>query len=682
MKKWLLYMLLLFCITGCGQKEVQTEPKLETFENVQYGNMTVDENGIIYTVETEKYNGSYNQCISVYDSNGVCLGKKRIPISMGDASRLEAGDGVLYLVVPELYCFDVLYEIDTTTWLAKRLYDFDGFNMIHKIVPVGNDVYVLGRLSRNNWPEREIIQYSEDRTYSYQGKVLLKFSGKEDKPEAEYVPIEFIEDIFVFKEDVLGVYCYTEENGFILGEYTQGKLEQKRQFMDGVYDEFRGCGEGFLYRKNGERICYGTMEEDTETDIMTSSRAFGLSALWMTYQNGFTSTGKIDLNQFCMTHKDGFFYVKEKGEKIQIVSIETILKENEPLQFLRSDWINESDIPHGCGYKMKRQIMDGDAVAQKVLEQDTNFDLYLFSSRESTSYNLKENGTFYRLNEVECVQEYLDACFPYVKEAAINEDGDIWMIPVTLAIPGVVYNKAFCEENGVDLTQMNLSEFLDFTFDIRKENVEYGGISSLILRETMFGQYMSSYDTFDTVLLRNYIEQLRDVNVRTLGSSVMRLSNQAQNNLRTGIDEIPDYYYSCILYKWSMDLYLDSVGNTTYFGVIPVPKMEEDMINRGTVTFMMVNPNSENLEDTLQYISDFAKAMLKEKDSFMLADESTYSDTPFVKDCYELYANSGIFFEIDYGVYVDILNAYLDGTIELEETIAEMERRRREYFGE
>ena len=69
--------------------------------------------------------------------------------------------------------------------------------------------------------------------------------------------------------------------------------------------------------------------------------------------------------------------------------------------------------------------------------------------------------------------------------------------------------------------------------------------------------------------------------------------------------------------KWSMDEYLDSVGDTTYFGVIPVPKMEEDMINRGTVTFMMVNPNSENLEDTLQYISDFAKAMLKEKDSFI-----------------------------------------------------------------
>ena len=76
MKKWLLYIVLLFCLTGCGRKEVQTEKEPETFENVQYGNITVDENGIIYTVEEEKYNGRYNQCISVYDSNGVCLGKK------------------------------------------------------------------------------------------------------------------------------------------------------------------------------------------------------------------------------------------------------------------------------------------------------------------------------------------------------------------------------------------------------------------------------------------------------------------------------------------------------------------------------------------------------------------------------------------------------------------------------
>ena len=38
----------------------------------------------------------------------------------------------------------------------------------------------------------------------------------------------------------------------------------------------------------------------------------------------------------------------------------------------------------------------------------------------------------------------------------------------------------------------------------------------------------------------------------------------------------------------------------------------------------------------MKYISDFSKYMLKQKDYFLLADETTYTDTPFIKDCYEM----------------------------------------------
>ena len=129
-------------------------------------------------------------------------------------------------------------------------------------------------------------------------------------------------------------------------------------------------------------------------------------------------------------------------------------------------------------------------------------------------------------------------------------------------------------------------------------------------------------------------------------------------------------------------MYLDLEGVSNYFGVAPIPKIEEDMKNMGTVTFMMVNPNSEKLEDTLRYISDYAKYALTVKDSFILADESTYTDTSFVKDCYELYANGGIFFEMDDEVYIDTFNEYLDGTIELEEMMTQIETQRKGYLGE
>ena len=117
-------------------------------------------------------------------------------------------------------------------------------------------------------------------------------------------------------------------------------------------------------------------------------------------------------------------------------------------------------------------------------------------------------------------------------------------------------------------------------------------------------------------------------------------------------------------------------------GMQGVPKMEEDMKNCGTLTFMAVNPQSENLEATLEYISAFAKYMLTKQDSFLLADESTYTDTPFTKDWYELYANGTVYFGMESEVFLDTFNGYLNDTIDLETAIVEMERRRKLYLEE
>ena len=131
-----------------------------------------------------------------------------------------------------------------------------------------------------------------------------------------------------------------------------------------------------------------------------------------------------------------------------------------------------------------------------------------------------------------------------------------------------------------------------------------------------------------------------------------------------------------------MEPYFSALGKSTLLGVVPVPTIEKDIPNVGTMTFMMVNPQSENLEDTLQYISAYAKYALKKENSFILADESTYMDTPFAKDCYALYANGGIYFEMEDEIYLDTFTEYINGEIELEEMITEIERRRKVYLGE
>ena len=158
-------------------------------------------------------------------------------------------------------------------------------------------------------------------------------------------------------------------------------------------------------------------------------------------------------------YQRGFvFYINyTNGTVVERLGIAELIKTNTPIHLLVD--METTTIPFACGYQMKKQIPGLDVFALKVLAQDSDFDLFVLYSRYGISNNIKEKGSFYALNEVDGVQEYLDVCFPYLKETAMNEEGDIWMIPIALDILGLHYHKQFSADNGVDLTKMNLMNF-------------------------------------------------------------------------------------------------------------------------------------------------------------------------------------------------------------------------------
>jgi len=660
MKKVFVLCLLLACmLAGCGtedqtsnlqQQEEEMYPYAEDFsyaDTVNCSAITADANGLLYTATY----GSNTQKISVYDLDGNCVEEKVLGASAGDATLMEVVEGALYLIVPELDCLNVLYEVDTETWQARKLYSFYGYGNIRNLVRIGDYVYVFGKLSN---PERkEYEQYSEEYFYTYNGEAIGRLPVNVEIPELELLPIDFPKDIFATANNTLGVYGYTEESGYVIMEYVPetGEVKVVTQKDSGVYSCFDQCEQGYLSQKS-TRLVYGTMD-GAEAEVLDE-----------------------DIHSSRIIYNAGFMFLKNYQEEVKRIYVKGELKDNKTLQFLSSAWISESDVPYGCGYKMEQMTLDAESFALKVLAQDKDFDMYLLSSREGTSYNLKKNGAFYPLNEVEGVQEYLDACFPYVKEAAINEDGEVWMIPVALAIPGLVYNKEYCAEQGVDFTQMDFAEFIDFTERAAEEDSDQIYISHLMLREQLFGQYFQKYDTFDTQLLRKYAEQFKKCKSWVFNMLVFDLTPKFEE--RTTVD----FYYDYCVYQWNLHRYKEALGDWDALGMVGVPKMEEGMANVGTLTFLMVNPQAENLEDVLQYISDFSKYMLKQKDSLILADETTYTDTPFMKDCYNVYANGAIQFEMDFSIYVEPFYEYANGETELEAMIAEIERRRNVYVGE
>lgn len=335
------------------------------------------------------------------------------------------------------------------------------------------------------------------------------------------------------------------------------------------------------------------------------------------------------------------------------------------------------DFPYGCGFRMKKQILSQEEFALKVLAQDKDFDICLISSINPCAYNLKKNGVFYPLNDVEGVMEYLDACFPYVKEMAMNENGDIWMIPVELSIPGLLYNKEYCAKKGIDYEKMDFLEFLSFTKEKKAEQSGQTSLSLMLAEEALFGQYLKTYETFDTEVFRSYAGKFREI-YEEQGS--WRFDFVLSNELAKG--RIPEFYYEYVRYLYDYALCEKYLGASDSIGICGIPGVAEGSGNVGTITFIGVNPQSDNLEAILNYIAEFSKYMLTKKDSFILKDESTYTDTPFTHEWYELYAKGSLCFNMDGEVYWQTFGEYMCGEIELEDAIAEMERRRKLYIGE
>ena len=88
------------------------------------------------------------------------------------------------------------------------------------------------------------------------------------------------------------------------------------------------------------------------------------------------------------------------------------------------------------------------------------------------------------------------------------------------------------------------------------------------------------------------------------------------------------------------------------------------------------------MEATLAYISTLCRYLLTLQDSFLLADRTTYSNSAFILQCYDVYATGEVYFAMDEVVYYDAFMNYLEGSMTLEEMIEEIERRQEMYLKE
>ena len=201
----------------------EAEGSVFRYEQSQFTDcFDVDEDELLYTVTREKRKRTYMaQMIELYDWDGNCIEEHEVKIGNGKAKYLLVGENYLYVLVPEKDCANVLYQVDRTTWEAKRLYDFTEFEVVYDMVLLGDTVYVLGKYNNENFKEKEFLNYQEwyDRKEAKKYAVVY-LHVEEEIPELVFVPFDLPMYIFAVNKDELGIYGYEGPNIYRLFVYS------------------------------------------------------------------------------------------------------------------------------------------------------------------------------------------------------------------------------------------------------------------------------------------------------------------------------------------------------------------------------------------------------------------------------------------------------------------------------
>lgn len=632
-KWWSLLMVVLFCALLGGCKRVEVEP-VEALQDVwteykmteNINAYTLDEEGNLYTMEWKiaANEGQVDCFLRKYDAQGECIFSKAVDAdAISYVITMAVQDGTVYFVS---YITgnktSTLYSYCLETEELAVVKELPYVKSVVRIIPMGDCLYLLGtNVEGYRGP-------TDSRKYIHSGQKIFCYTLSEDR--FEELGIEEPLDMCPAEEGKLCIYAHMgEEFGLLLYDTSRDTMTVLAKTKEYKMHYLAYCSEqqAIIYMSSGRGLVLSYFTDlDVECELYPD----------FSFQD----------NNICCVN--GNVAVRTNAVKAIIrFPVAQVKCENKTIRYIRAE-MRGTD-PFGCGYEIQRATLTPDKFALKVMALDKDFDLCYVNSYGSFGYSMKEYGVFYPLNDIPRIQEYLDACFPYVKEAATDVDGNIWMFPIAVDIPGVIVKKDATDE-VILKENMTYVEYCREYEALSPEEKKWA-IAPDYYAEKFINQYILDHGTIDTEEFRNILQ------------SMAKNSGTQQENAEAmycRIWEERDYRaYFALQYGEDATIFAE-------------PKLTADSKNVGTCQFLAVNPYSDNLEETLQYITTLVAYMLEKEDAPLFFANREVEDTTYERSLYELYENGAIAFSVDadvYEAYEDVLN----GSLTVEDFVTEAE---------
>ncbi len=536
---------------------------------------------------------------------------------------------------------------------SELIQNFEELESIKKTALIDGILYILG-IDPANIGKNE----NTDDFYINSGEKILAYNLS-DKTVSTVMEEGAVEMSETSKGTVM-IYAH-DLNGYYFTEYDPKNGFSEKQYSDlGALHSFAICGENrFIYSNVNTNASIASFDGSGKADLMFENLIVGNIKCSDNGKMCYLESVTAD------SFESDYVSVLKTVDISEFLNIDLNLK----LTMVSAEYI--ADSPSSMGYSIAQEQVDYDSFALTVLSQDPQYDMYLLYSRSNFAENIKSKGSFYPLNEVEGVREYIDSCFPGIKSAATNEEGDIWMIPVAVSVPALAYSDKVSGDIS-DLTTEKLISLINEMYNDKEKADGLGQFNAYFVSELMMSNYLFGNTDLDTDEFRSIAKMLKEEVFESKAFS--EISSGMQNAMLTG-----DYTDISLAMAYSSDehRFISSSG----LSVTDFPMPTENPVP-STCAFICVNPASKNLEQTLSYISALTKSLAEDRESLMCENSPAFTENEYYKALKEVYKNTDVRFSYSGEIIMNDFYAYLEGKMTLDNFIKEANRKLSAYLNE
>lgn len=256
------------------------------------------------------------------------------------------------------------------------------------------------------------------------------------------------------------------------------------------------------------------------------------------------------------------------------------------------------------------------------------------------------------------------------------------MLPLSVNIPVIVYNEDTCKAAGIDFNEeITVEDFVAVCEKSYASDYKNGfDVHPYVFTQNLLIGYMANHSSFDTPFFRSFAGLAKDkINISDTAAypPYFPLTNPAQNRL---FEQDGEKQFLFSYYRDSAGAVWMSGFDSFRFAAVPAIDPREK--TAATCAFITVNPSSDNLEATLDFISSLAQYLGDRENSFTLSDKDSYTMNEGVESLYKLYENAEIGFNVSEEICFEPYVMYQSGEMTLDEMITEADRKLSAYLNE